>query len=250
VLAASLRGTPAAGRFTGKGSYAMLSWEDHLLQLAQWPNKGYHHTGAIRDEGPTTRWLKPGEKPAPYSEDRPTGGKSTTREPWHHVAWAREFARSRDMVVEGYLSNDRFFQRERVGRIEGDTIQLLRYTRYGITNKPSIPRRVRLVNLLFELDQPGEWYFDQVDQRLYAWPITDVARLRRAGAASLVLPRGWRLGRASPRRGGEPARADVLMLRPREGAAHAARRPSRALAPALGRRLQWAARSHHYSERP
>ena len=41
---------------------------------------------------------------------RPIGGKFTTREPWNQAAWAREFARSRDMVVEGYLSNDSFFQ--------------------------------------------------------------------------------------------------------------------------------------------
>ena len=72
------------------------------------------------------------------------------------------------MLVEGYLSNDWYFQRERVGRIEGDVIQLLRHTRYGIDDKLGIPRRVRVVNVLYELDQPGEWYFDHADGTLFA----------------------------------------------------------------------------------
>jgi hypothetical protein len=157
VLVADLAETKLPDLFPGKGEYAMMAWNEHLLQLAQWPNKGYHHIKDIPDKGPTTRWLKSGEEPAPYSEENPTGGKFTIRESWPHKAWQHEFQRTGDMVIEGYPNNDWFFQRERVGNIlENGVIQLLHHIRYGIEDKIGMPRRVRLVNILYELDQPGE----------------------------------------------------------------------------------------------
>ncbi|MEM1083742.1 MAG: right-handed parallel beta-helix repeat-containing protein [Verrucomicrobiota bacterium] len=157
--------------FGGKGKYGMLSMDGHLLQLAQWPNRGYHHIGEIIDKGPTTRWLKPGEKPAPFSVDNPTGGKFRFKETLSPQITA-EFARSGDMRAEGYFHNDWYFQNETVGNIEGEVVQLLHHTRYGIENKiKTLPRRVRLVNVLAELDQPGEWYYDRQLKGLYVWPI-------------------------------------------------------------------------------
>ncbi len=159
------------GCFAGDGNYGMIAMDGHLLTLAQWPNVGYNHMATIPEKGPTTRWLKPGEAPAPYSKENPTGGTFTTRETLSPLL-QKEFERTGDMQVQGYLHNDWFFQREQVGSIHGEVIQLLRYTRYGILDKiKSIPRRVRLVNVLAELDQPGEWYYDRIDGKLFVWPI-------------------------------------------------------------------------------
>jgi len=191
VLAASVPQGLGEVLFPGKGRYGMLSFNGQLLALARWPNRGYHHVRTVLDKGPTTRWLKPGEAPAPYSEAHPTGGKFTTRETWNHKAWAREFARTGDMLVEGYLHNDWYFQRERVGRIEAEAIQLLRHTRYGIVGDhiPGVPRRVRLVNVLYELDEPGEWYYDRPTRTLLLWPIapmTAMTDLTVLGGPTLV----------------------------------------------------------------
>ena len=161
----------ARSYFPGNGKYGMLSMDGYLLTLAQWPNRGYNHIKDIIEKGPTTRWLGPGEKPQPYSKENPTGGKFTFKEGLSPLVQA-EFQRTGDMHAEGYFHNDWYFQNEPVGNVKEGVVQLLRYTRYGIENKiKSIPRRVRLVNVLAELDQPGEWYFDRIACELFVWPI-------------------------------------------------------------------------------
>lgn len=161
----------AVKRFPGDRQYGLLSMNGHLLTLAQWPNVGYHHIKDIVAKGPTTRWLKPGEEPAAFSRENPTGGTFTFRETLSPLV-QQEFERSGAMHAEGYFHNDWYFQNEPVGGIKDGEVQLMRYTRYGIEAKiRSIPRRVRLVNVLAELDQPGEWYVDRTTGELFVWPV-------------------------------------------------------------------------------
>ena len=171
VMSVDLSKDNISGYFPGEGNYGELSMDGYMLQLSQWPNRGYNHIGEIVEEGPTTRWLKPGEKPMPFTKENPTGGKFVIKEEIS-PAIQKEFERSRDMRAQGYFHNDWYFQDEPVGRIAEGEIQLLHHTRYGIVNKiKTMPRRVRLFNVLAELDEPGEWYFDKKEQRLYVWPI-------------------------------------------------------------------------------
>ena len=171
VMSVDLSGDKLSSYFPGDGKYGQIAMDGHMLHLARWPNRGYNHIDEILDGGPTTRWLKPGEKAMPYSEENPTGGKFTFREKLS-AAVQREFERTGDIQAQGYFHNDWYFQDEPVGRIDGNKIRLLRHTRYGIANKiKSIPRRVRIFNVLAELDEPGEWYFDKKEGRLYVWPI-------------------------------------------------------------------------------
>jgi len=166
--------------------YRQISMDGHLLQLAQWPNRGYHHIGKIFDEGPKTRWMKPGEKPPPYNETNPSGAKFSFEEPLP-PAVTEEFQRTRDMRLEGYFHNDWYFQNERVGRIDGTVIQLLRHTRYGVANHiEGMARRVRLVNVLAELDEPGEWYLDRQLKQLFIWPIRGFSPKK----STLTIPGG------------------------------------------------------------
>jgi hypothetical protein len=161
VLGMDLLSIDCDAVFGGKGSYGQLSMNGHLLQLARWPNRGYHQTDKFVDKGPATRWLKPGEEPMPYSVDNPTGGKFTFQ-PNVSPAVAAEFAKTKDMRIEGYFHNDWYWQNEPVGAIRGEEVQLLHHTRYGIADHiKGMPRRVRMVNVLAELDEPGEWYFDR-----------------------------------------------------------------------------------------
>ncbi len=169
--------------FKGEGNYGQISMDGFLLQLAQWPNRGYNHINEIIAEGPTTRWLKPGEKPMPYSKENPTGGKFNFKEKLSQLV-VNEFERTGDMRAHGYFHNDWYFQDEPVGNIENNSVQLLHHTRYGIVKKiKTVPRRVKLFNVLAELDEPGEWYFDKKDQRLYVWPIEGF----KSGKSTLTL---------------------------------------------------------------
>lgn len=171
VMSIDLAGKDVAKMFPGEGKYGAISMNGYMLQIAQWPNRGYNHIGTFVELGPTTRWLKPGEKPMPYSKENPTGGKFILKEALSPLV-AAEFKRSGDMRAQGYFHNDWYFQDEPVGAFKGEEIQLLHHTRYGIVNKiKTVPRRVRLLNVLAELDEPGEWYFDKKEERLYVWPI-------------------------------------------------------------------------------
>ena len=183
VMSMDLSSDNLDGCFPGEGNYGQISMDGHLLQIAQWPNRGYYHIDQILEKGPTTRWLKPDEKPAPYSKDNPTGGVFKFKETLS-PAVQKEFERTGDMRAQGYFHNDWYFQDEPVGAIKDGKVQLLRYTRYGIENKiKSIPRRVRLLNVLAELDEPGEWYYDKQQKRLYVWPIEGF----KAGQTSLTV---------------------------------------------------------------
>ena len=158
--------------FGRDGNYGKVAMDGYLLQLAQYPNVGYNHIENIIDAGPTTRWLKPDEKPMPYSKKNPTGGKFVMKEAKSLIAIQKEFERTCDMRAQGYFHNDWYFQDEPIGAVTDSVVQLLHHTRYGIVDHiRSMPRRVRLVNVLAELDQPGEWYFAKEDKRLFVWPI-------------------------------------------------------------------------------
>ena len=171
VMSIDLSSKDLDSYFPGEGKYGQISMNGHMLQLAQWPNRGYNHVGEIVECGPTTRWLKPGEEPMGYSKENPTGGKFIIKETIS-PAIQKEFERTGDMRAQGYFHNDWYFQDEPVGGIKDGVVQLLHHTRYGIVNKiKTIPRRVRIFNVLCELDEPGEWYFDKKEQRLYVWPI-------------------------------------------------------------------------------
>jgi len=164
--------------FTKDQRYGMVSLDGHILTLAQWPNRGYHHIANILDQGPSTRHLKPGEQPPAFSKTNPVGGRFTFREQMSPRV-EKEFKRTGEMRIEGYLSNDWYFQKESVARVEDGTVQLLAPTRYGISDHiKSVPRRVRLVNVLAELDEPGEWYFDRQSSKIFFWPINGFDRGR------------------------------------------------------------------------
>ncbi|WP_139958282.1 hypothetical protein [Flavicella sediminum] len=71
--------------------------------LAQWPNRSYNHIDKIVKEGPTTRWLKPGEKSMPYSVENPIGGKFIFKEDLSPKVLSG-FIRTGDIRAQGYFS--------------------------------------------------------------------------------------------------------------------------------------------------
>jgi len=178
VYVAQLYESTYVGLFPSKDEYnksALLSWDGYVLSEAKYPNRGYGYIETVLDVGPSTRWLAPGEQPPAYSESNPTGGKFMLRDQLDWTMMKDEFDRTHDMQIRGYFSNDWYYQEERIGDIEaGGTIQLLRYTKYGVEDTQALPRRVNIVGALCQLDEPGEWYFDKADNLLYFWPVQQI----------------------------------------------------------------------------
>ena len=179
--------------------YAMLTWQGYTLQQARWPNRGYAYMVKETEKGPTTRW---GWEAVPYGYDKPVGGRFGVRADGllpgeaalDYAALAAEFNRTHDMTISGYLSNDWYYQFEPVGKVHGEGIQLLGPTRYGVGNpKMGLERRFFIANTLCHLDEPGEWYYDHGEQRLYLWPVqtpSDDAPVRIAGGPALLAGKG------------------------------------------------------------
>jgi hypothetical protein len=92
-----------------------------------------------------------------YAGDRPRRWKDTA-DLWVHGYWAWDWANSYEHVVE--LDRDRRFLRTAAP-----------HGLYGFRKG----QRFQFLNVLEELDQPGEWYLDRNSGHLYFWPPSPVA---------------------------------------------------------------------------
>ncbi|MCX6923890.1 MAG: right-handed parallel beta-helix repeat-containing protein, partial [Verrucomicrobia bacterium] len=127
------------------------------MTLARWPNEGewerivgYPDTGAGNDEhGGQVGKLEQGFT---YNGDRPRGWKDTS-----------------DLWVHGYWSWDWANTYERVASIDLDHRLVKTAPPYGMYSFRK-GQRFYFLNLLEELDQPGEWFLDRKTGILYFWP--------------------------------------------------------------------------------
>ncbi len=130
------------------------------MTLARWPNEGNWEkiagfpeaTGGGDDHGGKIGDLKGGFF---YTGERPNRWKETT-DPWVHGYWAWDWANSYEHVAE--LDRERHFIRTAAP-----------YGLYGFRKG----QRFQFLNVLEELDQPGEWFLDHTSGVLYFWPPDD-----------------------------------------------------------------------------
>lgn len=127
------------------------------MTLAQWPNPGQweHIAGFPKetalDDGHGTII---GSLPAGfyYESERPKGWINDGNI-WIHGYWAYDWANSYERIAE--LDPERGFIRT-----------IAPYGHYGYAKG----QRICFINILEELDQPGEWFIDQKSGKLYFWP--------------------------------------------------------------------------------
>jgi hypothetical protein len=128
------------------------------MTLARWPNHGWAHISSATPEKSTEQFIYEGDRPA-------------------------RWAKASDAWVYGYWTYDWADSYEHVASIEPATHTIH-------TDPPTPPygyragQRWRVVNVLEELDEPGEWYLDRTAGVLYFWP---PAPLRSAEAAVSLL---------------------------------------------------------------
>lgn len=146
------------------------------LTLARWPNDDWAKIAAVPagpDGGKFT-----------YDGDRPNGWK------FHDDIW-----------VHGYWTWDWADSCEKVASIDLDTKEIATLPPHGVYGYKQ-GARYYVINVLEELDRPGEYYVDRPAGMLYVWPPKPDAALSvsliedpvvRIDGASYVTMRGFRI---------------------------------------------------------
>ena len=138
-------------------AHGELFFKSHPMTLARWPNEGGweqikdfpKEAGADDGHGTTLGTLSAGFF---YESNRPARWKSTENI-WIHGYWAYDWANSYERIIE--LDPSRRFIRTTKP-----------YGNYGFRKK----QRFYYLNILEELDEPGEWFVDTKTGVLYFWP--------------------------------------------------------------------------------
>lgn len=151
--------------FRGYAAVSELFCNDERQPLASWPNEGWTTVAKIVKAGSDPR---NGDKTKvggviEYEGDRPS-----------------RWLQAKDLRLHGYWCFDWYDEALPVGSIDPATHQITFAAPhlYSIKQGNPPPRRWRAINLLEELDIPGEYYIDRETNRLYYWPPVDLANAR------------------------------------------------------------------------
>lgn len=123
------------------------------MPIAGWPDAGWARVSGVDEQTGATFSTEPVEgDPLP---------RTTSADTWVHGFWQHDWADTFDSL--------RAIQSTADSRCD---IHLADQT---LKIKPG--QRFRVVNLLEELDRPGEWYLDRARGQLYFWPPPDAAAI-------------------------------------------------------------------------
>jgi hypothetical protein len=168
------------GKMTSRGfaralspAHCELFFGGRPMTLARWPNEGAWEqiagvpaSGATKDEhGGQIGKLEEGFL---YSGDRPRQWKDT-----------------RDLWVHGYWSWDWANSYERVDSMDLDRRLIKTAAPHGLYGFRK-GQRFCFLNLLEELDQPGEWYLDRQTRVLYFWPPAPLLKVQGSPPETLL----------------------------------------------------------------
>lgn len=145
------------GKFRGFPAVPELFFNDQRQTLARWPNEGWTTVAEIIDSGAIPRNGERSGQPGTFAfeGDRP-------------LSWSVDDG----VWLLGYWCFDWYEEAIRVQSMDRTArrITLSQPSLYGIRRGNPSPRRFLAMNLLEELDRPGEYYIDRESQRLYFWP--------------------------------------------------------------------------------
>ena len=158
---------PAAppAKYRGAVPGPELFVNDQRMSLACWPNEGWATIANIVDTGSRPRDGDNSNRPGvfQYAGDAPARWNAATG------VW-----------LQGYWCYDWYEETIQVGAIDATQrrITLATPSLYSVMQGNPSPRHWRALNLLEELDRPGEYYVDRAAGLLYLWPPSDIARAR------------------------------------------------------------------------
>ena len=144
-------------QFSGAALVPELFFNDQRMTLARWPNGDWAEFSKVIESGPAPWRNHASDKLGAfaYDGDRPARWVSAP------AVW-----------LQGYWCFDWSSETIRVGNIDTNEhrIALAKQHHYGIGSGNRGPRRFFAVNLLEELDQPGEYFIDRESGELFFWP--------------------------------------------------------------------------------
>jgi hypothetical protein len=146
-----------------------MSLDGRMMTLAKYPNIGFGHIGKITAKGAVYAEGRTQGPPPKWSLVDPIGASFSLRDK-DVSPWAREIASANKLRITGYFAYDWYGESHPVASIANGEIRLADSSRYGVGGGEKIPRRIRAVNLLCELDAPGEFYFDDKESALFFIP--------------------------------------------------------------------------------
>jgi hypothetical protein len=152
-------------RYRGAPAVPELFCNDVRMTLARWPNQGWTTVAKIIESGSIPRTGDQGAKGGIFEYTGDAPGR-----------WRIEDG----VWLQGYWCFDWFDETIQVKSLDPQTkqIELAQPTVYGVKQGNPSPRRYRALNVLEELDSPGEYYVDRKAGKLYFWPPAKLAGAR------------------------------------------------------------------------
>ncbi len=146
--------------YRGNAPLLELFFNGQPMPLARWPNDAWMTVA---------RTVASGAKPSPAN---PKGIPSTFL---YHGDRPQRWTKADEVMLHGYWCQDWFDETLKVRTIDtvAQTIKFAAPAAYGLG---SGLRRYYALNLLEEIDMPGEWYLDRKTGILYFWPPAPLAR--------------------------------------------------------------------------
>ncbi len=138
-----------------------LYFNDNAMTLARYPNKGEILIGKVIDKGSVPRFGDYSNRGGcfVYTDDR-------------HVKWAGQ----KGVWLQGTFGNGYADDKILIESIDTTTkqVKLAMPHMYGI-NSGRHYLKYKALNILDEIDEPGEWYIDRTTGKLYFWPPSAIA---------------------------------------------------------------------------
>lgn len=129
--------------------------------ISRWPNAGWNYFTDVTDEGGTAQSVWTGKAKTADVINKGAVFKYTELNPsqWNSVDGA---------YLAGYLGSEYRYEWTKIDSLDqlSQEIKLANYTAYGVKRA----HRWSIVNLLDEIDIPGEWCIDQNKKMLYYYP--------------------------------------------------------------------------------
>ncbi|WP_139958280.1 T9SS type A sorting domain-containing protein [Flavicella sediminum] len=150
-------------------STAQISVNDKMATLARFPNIGF----ATINRSTITGEVKATEG----TNEAPKGAEFKLYETMDAPKWNAEIGRLKKMKIKGYISADWLREEHEVSSVStSGSIRLRDGAKYGMLEGGAHVNRLFFYNLLCELDEPGEWFYDPTDSRLYLWPRSEITK--------------------------------------------------------------------------